>query len=141
MSVFETLRNAILRHADAAMSDGPPSTGVMTDSRSDSPSVVPGVSPPSGRFDAASACEVDIESVLDYLNSKNQQMLSWWTSIVDLMTLVGMSADFQLRRELAVELGYPDDTSDSVAMNIWLHTAVMKKLAQVGGKVPAAPQR
>jgi hypothetical protein len=52
-----------------------------------------------------------------------------------------MSADFQLRRELSVELGYPDDTSDSVAMNIWLHTAVMKKLAQVGGKVPRALQR
>jgi Domain of unknown function (DUF3597) len=40
------------------------------------------------------------------------------------------------RKELAQELHYTGDTSDSAAMNIWLHKQVMRKLAENGGKVP-----
>ncbi|WP_349507662.1 DUF3597 family protein, partial [Agrobacterium pusense] len=39
--------------------------------------------------------------------------------------------------ELASELGYTGDTSDSATMNIWLHKAVIKRLSENGGKVPA----
>ena len=34
------------------------------------------------------------------------------------------------------ELGYSGDTNDSATMNIWLHKAVMEKLAANGGIVP-----
>ena len=86
---------------------------------------------------AAPAQSVDIEQVLNDMASKNPQKLNWRTSIVDLMKLVGMDSSLDARKELARELNYTGDTSDSAAMNIWLHKQVMKKLADNGGKVPA----
>ena len=40
------------------------------------------------------------------------------------------------RKQLAKELHYTGDLSDSASMNIWLHKQVMVKLAENGGKVP-----
>ena len=81
---------------------------------------------------------VDIEAVLEDMAEDNPQKLNWRTSIVDLMKLVGMESSLQERKDLADELGYTGDKSDSAAMNIWLHKAVLKKLAENGGKVPAS---
>ncbi|HYE45539.1 MAG TPA: DUF3597 domain-containing protein [Caulobacter sp.] len=81
---------------------------------------------------------VDIEAVLEEMAQDNPQKLNWRTSIVDLMKLVGMESSLQERKELADELGYTGDKSDSASMNIWLHKAVLKKLAENGGKVPAS---
>ena len=53
------------------------------------------------------------------------------------MKLVGMDSSLASRKELAKELNYTGDTDDSAAMNIWLHKAVIKKLSENGGKVPA----
>ncbi|KQT11187.1 DUF3597 domain-containing protein [Ramlibacter sp. Leaf400] len=80
---------------------------------------------------------VDIEKVLDDMASKNQQKLNWRTSIVDLMKLVGMESSLQERKELADELGYTGDKSDSAKMNMWLHKEVMRRMEENGGKVPA----
>ncbi|RYF90896.1 MAG: DUF3597 domain-containing protein, partial [Caulobacteraceae bacterium] len=76
--------------------------------------------------------------VLEDLAEDNPQKLNWRTSIVDLMKLVGMESSLQERKDLADELGYTGDKSDSAAMNIWLHKAVLKKLSENGGKVPAS---
>lgn len=80
---------------------------------------------------------VDIRTQLSEMAKQNSQKLNWETSIVDLMKLVGMDSSLENRKELAKELNYTGDTSDSAAMNIWLHKQVMKKLAENGGKVPA----
>jgi Domain of unknown function (DUF3597) len=53
------------------------------------------------------------------------------------MKLVGMDSGLSARKELAKDLGYTGDMNDSASMNIRLHSAVMKKLAENGGKVPA----
>ena len=88
--------------------------------------------------EAAPAPEpVDVEAVLEELAAANPQKLNWRTSIVDLMKLVGMESSLAERKELADELGYTGDKSDSAAMNIWLHKQVLAKLAANGGKVPA----
>lgn len=84
----------------------------------------------------AAAATVDVEQVLNDMASKNSQKLNWRTSIVDLMKLVGMDSSLDARKELAKELNYTGDTSDSAAMNIWLHKQVMKRIAENGGKVP-----
>ncbi|MFZ3117423.1 MAG: DUF3597 domain-containing protein, partial [Variovorax sp.] len=63
--------------------------------------------------------------------------LNWRTSIVDLMKLLGLDSSLAARKELAAELSYGEDTSDSAKMNIWLHRQVMTKLAANGGTVPA----
>ena len=63
--------------------------------------------------------------------------LNWRTSIVDLLKLLSLDSSLDSRKELAKELNYSGDTSDSASMNIWLHRQVMNKLAANGGKVPA----
>jgi len=82
--------------------------------------------------------ETDVEAVLDGMAAKEVQKLNWQTSIVDLMKLLDIDSSLQSRKELAKELNYSGDTSDSASMNIWLHKQVMKQLAANGGKVPAA---
>jgi len=79
---------------------------------------------------------VDVTSVLDGLAAKNQQKLDWRHSIVDMMKLLDLDSSLTARKELAAELHYTGDTSDSASMNIWLHKQVMQKLAENGGKVP-----
>ena len=81
--------------------------------------------------------EVDVAAVLDEMARNNPEKLNWKTSIVDLMKLLKLDSSLGQRKELAKELGYSGDTSDSASMNIWLHKQVMKKLAANGGKVPA----
>ena len=100
-----------------------------------------GESPPTQAVAGAggsttSAQPVDVAAILDKLASESKQRLDWRHSIVDLMKLVGMNSSLEARRELAADLSYPGDTSDTATMNIWLHKEVMKKLAENGGKVP-----
>ena len=70
--------------------------------------------------------------------AKNPQKLNWKTSIVDLMKLLGMDPSLANRKELAKELGCPENLigGDYSQMNVWLIKAVMQKLAENGGKVP-----
>ncbi|MDH3579418.1 MAG: DUF3597 domain-containing protein [Hyphomicrobiales bacterium] len=85
---------------------------------------------------AAPAGGVDVAAILDDLAAKNKQKLNWKTSIVDLMKLLDLDSSLSDRKELAQELNYSGDMSDSASMNIWLHKQVMNKLAENGGVVP-----
>lgn len=80
----------------------------------------------------------DVVAVCEALAAKNPQKLNWRTSIVDLMKLLGMDSSLANRKELAKELGCPENLigGDYSQMNVWLIKAVMKKLAENGGKVP-----
>ena len=75
-------------------------------------------------------------AILDDLAAKNSEKLDWRRSIVDLMKLVGMDSSLAERKELAKELNYTGDTSDSAKMNVWLHKEVIRKISENGGKVP-----
>ncbi len=86
---------------------------------------------------AVSTTSVDVESILNAAVKKSGQKLDWRHSIVDLMKALGMDASLDERKELAQELGYSGDAHDSAKMNIFLHKALMKKLSENGGKVPA----
>ncbi|MDQ3125201.1 MAG: DUF3597 domain-containing protein [Pseudomonadota bacterium] len=77
---------------------------------------------------------IDVAAVLDVMNEGKG--LNWRTSIVDLMKLTGMDSSLAERKELAGELGYTGDTSDSASMNIWLHKQVMQKIRDNGGRIP-----
>jgi hypothetical protein len=94
----------------------------------------PGAATPS--TPGASAPAVDVTAILDDLASKNPEKLDWRSSIVDLMKLVDMDSSLAARKELAKDLNYTGDTSDSAKMNIWLHKVVIRKIADNGGKVP-----
>ena len=130
MSIFSKIFDKIFHRKDAA--DAP--SGAATTAAND------GVAAGKAATDAAATATiepVDVEAVLTAMAEKNPQKLNWRTSIVDLMKLVGMESSLAERKELATELGYTGAKDGSAEMNIWLHKAVMKKLAENGGKVPA----
>ena len=93
--------------------------------------------PAAGATPAAPAGSVDVAAILDALNEKHPEELDWRKSIVDLMKLVGLDSSLTARKQLAAELNYKGDTSDSASMNIWLHKQMMAKIAANGGKLPA----
>ena len=106
----------------------------------DAPAAVPastdaGAPTPTPTAPPAAITVVDVEALLDGMPGANN--LNWRTSIVDLMKLLDLDSSLAARKELAAELSYGEDTSDSAKMNVWLHRQVMTKLAANGGKVPA----
>jgi hypothetical protein len=160
MSLFDTIKNVIFHNPLAPKAGGESSAGHATrpaqpasSGRAAAPaaSATPGTAAPAQAprpaqpaaatpASTAPSQPVDVEAVLEGLNSKSAQKLNWQTSIVDLMKLVGLDSSLQHRKELATELGYTGDQNDSAAMNIWLHKAVMRKLAENGGRVPNSLQ-
>ena len=80
---------------------------------------------------------IDVASILDAAVAASGHKLDWRHSIVDMMKALGMESSLAERKELATELHYTGDMHDSASMNIWLHKALMKKLAEHGGTVPA----
>jgi hypothetical protein len=91
----------------------------------------------AGASSTSSPRAVDIVPILDAAVTKSGQKLDWKRSIVDLMKAVGMDASLDERKELARELSYAGDAHDSARMNTFLHKALMKKLSENGGTVPA----
>ena len=86
-------------------------------------------------FAPAAAAPVDVDGILDFMNEQRDQKLNWRTSIVDLMKLTGMDSTLAERKELADELGYTGDTSDTASMNIWLHRQVIARIRADGGQI------
>jgi hypothetical protein len=119
MSIFGKIMSAIFgTKADAAPAGG----GTATSTGSSS--------------SAAPAPTVDVAPILDKAVAAKGEKLEWRTSIVDLMKALDIDSSFSARKELAKELGYTGDSSDSASMNIWLHKQVMTKFAANGGKLP-----
>jgi hypothetical protein len=125
MSIFGNIMSAIFGRGAKAEA----SPGASAPASTSSPSIAP--SSPS-----AKGQQVDVEAVVSQMASKKKEKLNWRTSIVDLMKLLDMDSSLAARKELAKELHYTGDMSDSAKMNIWLHKQVMIKLADNGGKVP-----
>ncbi len=136
MSIFSKIFDKIFHRKDAA--DAP--TGAATTAAAGGVAAGQAADAAATSASAAPAAvqSVDVEAVLTAMAANNPQKLNWRTSIVDLMKLVGMESSLAERKELATELGYSGAKDGSAEMNLWLHKAVMKKLAENGGKVPAA---
>jgi hypothetical protein len=145
VGVFDRIKNAIFGKAQAAPVPEPASAAPQASSApAASPATQPTAAtkpatgaPPPAQSSPAQASSADIEQILNAAVKKSGQKLDWRHSIVDLMKALGMDASLAERKELAAELGYTGDTNDSAKMNIFLHKALMKKLSENGGKVPA----
>ncbi len=118
MSIFGSIMSAIFGGAKAQGSGGATA------------------SPPTAPS-SASGQAVDIEAVVGGMAANKKEKLDWRRSIVDLMKVLDLDSSLNARKQLAQELGYKGELNGSAEMNIWLHKAVMKKLAENGGKVPA----
>ena len=129
MSIFGKIMSAIFGSANAAgaapaTAGSAPTAGTAAATATATATAAPPMS------------QVDVAAVLTALAAKNKEKLDWRKSIVDLMKLLGLDSSLSARKELAQELHYTGDMSDSASMNIWLHKQVMQKLADNGGKVP-----
>ncbi|MDQ0588174.1 DUF3597 domain-containing protein [Variovorax beijingensis] len=122
MSIFGSILSKIFPSANAAPAPAAPAAPA--------PAGAPAAAAPPPAITV-----VDVEALLDGMPGASS--LNWRTSIVDLMKLLGLDSSLDARKQLAAELSYGADTSDSAKMNIWLHRQVMTKLAANGGKVPA----
>jgi hypothetical protein len=133
LGIFDKIKGAIFGRAEAAPAETPASGTSAT------PASQPAAPTPTANAPAstASAQSVDVAAILEKAVAAKKQKLNWRTSIVDLMKALDMESSLAERKELAAELGYTGSTSDSAAMNTWLHKALLKKLAENGGKVPA----
>lgn len=129
MSLFSTILEKLgIGTARAAPKPAPQSTPTPSGRPAPAPSAAP--SPPP-------AAPVDIAALLEKRAAANPQKLNWRTSIVDLLKLLDMDSSLTARKELATELGCPPDLmGDSAKMNMWLHKAVLARVAANGGKVP-----
>jgi Domain of unknown function (DUF3597) len=158
MSIFGSIMSGIFGHASAA----PTATGAKTPAAPQTTQSAPAATPASGakspgapKATAQSApasaqggspaatqsgpvagAPIDVAAIMDKLASQTKEKLDWRRSIVDLMKLLDLDSSLTARKQLAQELHYSGDTSDSAAMNVWLHKQVMTKLAENGGKVP-----
>jgi hypothetical protein len=125
MGIFDTIKAAIWGTDTSIIST--PTAGASAT----------GTAPtPAGAKPAAAAAVIDVAANLDALAKASKEKFDWRKSIVDPMKLLKLDSSLTARKELAKELGYTGSTSDSAAMNTWLHKQVMAKLAANGGKVP-----
>jgi Domain of unknown function (DUF3597) len=129
MSIFGKIMSAIFgTKAESA----PASSGTAGSASGPGPQAGSSSSP-----SAPPAQKVDVAPILDKAVAAKKEKLQWRTSIVDLMKALDIDSSLAARKELAKELGYTGDTSDSATMNVWLHKQVMAKLAANGGKLPS----
>ncbi len=127
MGIFDSIKNAIFGKAVAAEQPGDNPTDLNND-------IIVATSGEAKPGEPAGT--VDVSAVLEAAITAKGQKLNWKTSIVDLMKALDLDSSLGARKELAAELGFSGDSSDSAAMNKWLHKALMQKLAENGGKVP-----
>ena len=79
---------------------------------------------------------VDVDKVLADMASKKGGGGNYRESIVDLLKLLELDSSLNARKELAQELNVNAGAHGSAEQNIALHQAVMRKVAENGGKVP-----
>ena len=79
---------------------------------------------------------VDVEAVLANMAKQKGGGGNYRESIVDMLKLLDLDSSLDARKELAQELGVNAGAHGSAEQNIALQKAVMRKLAENGGKVP-----
>jgi len=122
-SILEKLRHPFQKHADASkpgqQQQYQPSSGQQ------------GTQPQSGQPQV-----IDMEAVMAQYAKSHGGGGNWRESIVDLLKMLELDSSLEARKELAKELGVNAGAPGSAEQNIALHKAVMRKIAENGGKVP-----
>jgi hypothetical protein len=127
MSIFSKIKDAIFGKAKAQPS---PQAQPVPETAGAPPSPAPTFSPTPET--------VDVGAVLDNLAQAHGGGGNYKTSIVDLLKLLDLDSGLDARKELAEELNVRAGDHGSAEQNIALHRAVMQKLAENGGIVPAS---
>ncbi len=126
MSIFGSIMEKIFHAPQAEKTAAAPETAMAP------PTEVPPSTP------GTAAESVDVADVLTKKASAKGGGGNWQTSIVDLLKLLDLDSSLTARKELANELNVHAGADGSAEENIALHKAVMAKLAENGGTVPAS---
>ncbi|MES0027332.1 DUF3597 domain-containing protein [Mesorhizobium sp. M0040] len=140
MGIFDSIKGAIFGNAVAAEAppaQPSPAPASSTATQPTAPTRSAPAATPAPAAPAAPSSAPDIAAILDKAVAAKGQKLNWKNSIVDLMKALNIDSSLGARKELAHELKYTGDMNDTVTMNLWLHDALMKKLAENGGKLPS----
>jgi 3-oxoacyl-ACP reductase-like protein len=138
MGIFDKIKNAIFGRAEAAETQTTPAASAAPTPPAASPAAPAPVTPAPAKTAAPTpSAPIDVTPILNDAVAKSGQKLDWRKSIVDLMKALDLDSSLAARKELADELGYTGAKDGSAEMNVWLHKALMKKLSENGGKVPA----
>jgi hypothetical protein len=133
MGLFSRIMDKLLHHAPAGASNQPGQAGSAPGQQQTQ--YAP--SQPGQQGAGQNALQrVDVEAVLVQIASKKGGGGNYRTSIVDLLKLLDLDSDLAARKELAEELNVHAGDHGSAEQNVALHKAVMRKLAENGGKVP-----
>jgi hypothetical protein len=131
MGVFNTIKDKIFGKAE------PPKPAAPTMAPAGATAAAIAQAAGQAALAKAAAREVDVEAIMENIVKAKGIKLNWRVSIVDLMKALDMDSSLAARKELAAELNYTGtDPDGSAEKNIWLHKALMKKLAENGGKIP-----
>lgn len=129
MSIFGSIMEKIFHAPEAAASPA---------ASAPSAEAPPTEVPPSVGDAAPAAGAVDVVDVLTKKASQKGGGGNWQTSIVDLLKLLDLDSSLTARKELATEMNVHTGADGSAEENIALHQAVMRKLGENGGVVPAS---
>jgi len=130
MGIFSAILDKLRGHGSASSKPAAPQPGAPQQQQY----------APSGTQQGAAAGQplqnVDIDQVLKDMAAKKGGGGNYRESIVDLLKLLDLDSSLDARKELAQELHVNAGAHGSAEQNIALHKAVMKKVAENGGKVP-----
>ena len=141
MSIFGSIMEKIF-HAPEAVKDAVSSSAAMAAPTSPPAAdatpaeTKPQEVPPS--TSGAPPASVDVVDVLTKKAAQKGGGGNWQTSIVDLLKLLDLDSSLNARKELANEMNVHTGADGSAEENIALHKAVMQKLSENGGTVPAS---
>lgn len=79
---------------------------------------------------------IDVAGFLDAAEERHSEKLDWRDSLDDLLKLLNLGSGIAERQRFAVKLGYAGNTNDVATIDVWLHSALLKALAENAGKVP-----
>ncbi len=135
MSIFGSIMDKIFHHPSAT----PAATSVAaTPASTASPTPEPGAFDEAAAPAAGATPSVDVGAVLSQMASTKGGGGNYQTSIVDLLKLLDLDSSLDARKTLGQELGVHAGADGTAEQNIALHKAVMQKLADNGGQVPAS---
>lgn len=141
MSFFGSIVDKIVHYAGSVLEPEAKAAEPTAQSpASAGPSTVPpaAASADTPAAGAAPLQSVDVGAVLAKLDEQKGGGLNYQTSIVDLLKLLDLDSSLAARKTLASELDVHVGADGSAEENEALHKAVVAKLAENGGKLPAS---
>jgi hypothetical protein len=127
MGIFSAIMDKIFHHP-AAIQAAPQAAPAVAQA---APAAAPAAAAPA-------PTQVDVGAVLAKMAGDKGGGGNYQSSIVDLLKLLDLDSSLDARKQLAQELNVHAGADGSAEENIALHRAVMQKLAENGGVVPAS---